>query len=409
VSDAATEAQNPPGTESNTDDELELISKVRRGDTAAYGVLYERHLDAARRAAAALAASGAERDDLIAESFARVLRALRGRHGPTETFRPYLLATLRNTLVDWRRRDALVSPVPETPEIVAPGREDPPGARVHALVAAAAFGQLPPRWRRVLWHTEVEQCSPAEVARLLGLTSNGVAALAYRAREALRQAYLDQYTPTSAPRQCRPVVEQLPSWTRHKAGAAQARRITAHLDGCAECRGLAAELRELNQQLPSLLGPLAAGAPLALASLAGTIGTAGTVTAASGVAEAVGASVSIASWTAAAKAVIAGAAVVATTAFGSTASTPVRPATPPSAQDVAAANNPGPAPKSGRSPHQDNHGAHTPARNKTENAAQKKPKLAKPPTKASKTNKKPEQNTIKPAANAPKKVASKHR
>jgi len=38
----------------------------------------------------------------------------------------------------------------------------------------------------VLWHSEIEGARPAEVASLLGLTANGVAVLAYRAREGLR-------------------------------------------------------------------------------------------------------------------------------------------------------------------------------------------------------------------------------
>jgi DNA-directed RNA polymerase specialized sigma24 family protein len=42
---------------------------------------------------------------------------------------------------------------------------------------------LPERWQAVLWHTEIEGSRPAEVASLLGLTANGVAALGYRARE----------------------------------------------------------------------------------------------------------------------------------------------------------------------------------------------------------------------------------
>ena len=55
---------------------------------------------------------------------------------------------------------------------------------------ARAFASLPERWQAVLWHTEIEGARPADVAPLLGLTANGVAALAYRAREGLRQAYL---------------------------------------------------------------------------------------------------------------------------------------------------------------------------------------------------------------------------
>ena len=42
----------------------------------------------------------------------------------------------------------------------------------------------------VLWHTEVEGQRPAEVAPLLGMSPNSVSALAYRAREGLRQAFV---------------------------------------------------------------------------------------------------------------------------------------------------------------------------------------------------------------------------
>ena len=71
--------------------------------------------------------------------------------------------------------------------------EDTAVAELDSTLAARAFHRLPERWQTVLWHTEVEQESPAEVAPLLGLTPNGVAALAYRAREGLRQAYLQEH------------------------------------------------------------------------------------------------------------------------------------------------------------------------------------------------------------------------
>ena len=81
-----------------------LIEAVRGGDIAAYGELYDRHLVAARRVAAVIAADAAERDDLVAEGFTRVLRILRTGEGPDEDFRPYLLTTIRNTGISWRRR-----------------------------------------------------------------------------------------------------------------------------------------------------------------------------------------------------------------------------------------------------------------------------------------------------------------
>lgn len=331
-------------------DDAELIAAVRDGDLAAYGVLYERHVGAARRAAAALTANRADRDDLVADSFIRVLGALRDGYGPSDTFRAYLLTTLRNSLIDRRRRDSPIALVADAPEERREERHDPIDTRLHAQIAATAFSQLPRRWRLVLWYTEVENRSPGEVAAILSLTPNGVAALAYRAREALRQAYLDQHTPTAPTRTCRPILKRLPAWVRDRTTASDTRRISTHLKGCSDCRALAADLRQLNQQLPSLLAPLVAGTPLALASLAGTAGTLAGTLATVGAFEATGTGMStglsIASWTAAAKTVVAGAAVVATTALNPTSLDPheALPRPPATEHSIGAPTSRTPAP-----------------------------------------------------------------
>ncbi|WP_240522139.1 RNA polymerase sigma factor [Amycolatopsis vastitatis] len=196
-----------------------LIHAVRGGDIAAFGELYGRHLVAARRVAAAIAADPAEREDLIAEGFTRVLRILRSGEGPDEDFRPYLLTTIRNTKISWRRRDSAVSLVAEVPDVLPGGGSDEPvGSRLHATVAADAFASQPGRWRTVLWRPEIEGESPARIALDLGMTPNGVAALAYRAREGLRQAYLDQHIPASRRRNCQNVSGQLARWARRARG-----------------------------------------------------------------------------------------------------------------------------------------------------------------------------------------------
>src|SRR5262245_7342686 len=193
----------------------ELTEAVRRGDVTAYGVLYQRHIGAARRAAGSLTSTQAEREDLIAEAFARLLRVLRAGAGPGDEFRPYLITTMRNVLISWRRRDSPVSVMADVPEVrPTTGPEVVVGGRLHAALAAEAFASLPERWRLVLWRTEIEGEAPAKVARSLGMTPNGVAALAYRAREGLRQAYLDQHVPAEARDGCRGMVAELAGWVR---------------------------------------------------------------------------------------------------------------------------------------------------------------------------------------------------
>jgi DNA-directed RNA polymerase specialized sigma24 family protein len=74
---------------------------------------------------------------------------------------------------------------------------------------ARAFRSLPERWQAVLWHTDIEASGPAEIAWLLGLSANSVAALAYRAREGLRQAYLQMHLSEVVRQECRPIAGKL--------------------------------------------------------------------------------------------------------------------------------------------------------------------------------------------------------
>jgi RNA polymerase sigma factor (sigma-70 family) len=233
-----------------------LIAAVRRGDLSAYGVLYERHLAAAKRAATYLANTGAEREDLIAEAFTRVLQMLRSGRGPTEELRPYLLVTMRHAAINAARKRSVTALYAEVPEFVSP-MADPVDTRLDGNEAASAFAELPPRWRQVLWHTEVEGASPATLAPMLGMTPNGVAALAYRAREGLRQAYLRAQLPADVGSgECRATTDKLAGWVRRSISPSQRRKLAAHLARCARCRELEAGLSEVNSELGAMGNPL---------------------------------------------------------------------------------------------------------------------------------------------------------
>jgi RNA polymerase sigma factor (sigma-70 family) len=384
---------------------------------AAFRVLYERHVVVARRVAVSLAASGAEREDLVAEAFTQILRMLRSGRGPDEEFRAYLLRTMRNAMINSRRRDVAVSlcaDVPDAPVV----DDDPVGTQMHATVAADAFASLPDRWRMVLWRTEIDGESPAQIAPHLGMTPNGVAALAYRAREGLRQAYLDQHLPTvgTVPRgSCQTVVEQLPGWVRHGLTARKMRRITTHLDRCPRCRDLATDLSRLNHELPAMAAPLALGAPFVVAHLAttatGSVASSGAVLASTG-SSLSSMSVPAASWLASAKTVIAGAAIVTTTAVGTVASDPApvpgsgTPAAAPSSQVPARGPDPSttaPPSKVAVEPSPANRLAPTPetTRPTTKHTAKQTPK----PNTAQQTAKQPKKS--KKEAKAAKKKAKK--
>ncbi|MFJ5992068.1 sigma-70 family RNA polymerase sigma factor [Lentzea sp. NPDC092896] len=240
--------------------DAELIESVRGGTIDAYGQLYERHVSAAYNLARQLARSQAEADDLVSEAFAKVLDTLRAGRGPDSAFRAYLLTALRHTAYDKTRRDKKVD-LTEDMTDVAPAVQfsDTAVAGLEKSMAARAFAALPERWQMVLWHTEIEGQSPAEVAPLLGLTANGVSALAYRAREGLKQQYLQMHLTDTEAERCRATVDRLGAWTRAGLSKREATQVEAHLDECGRCRALAAELADVNGALRIFVAPLVLG------------------------------------------------------------------------------------------------------------------------------------------------------
>ncbi|MGW5051495.1 sigma-70 family RNA polymerase sigma factor [Actinokineospora sp. NPDC004072] len=232
------------------DDEW-LINAVRDGNVAAYGELYVRHVGAAYNLARQLTRSVIEVDDLVSEAFSKVLSSLQVGRGPDSAFRAYLLTALRHTAYDKTRKDRQVELTEDVttavnPVLVSVQFNDTASAGLEKELAAKAFARLPERWQTVLWLTEIESRSPAEVGPKLGLTANGVAALAYRAREGLRQAYLQEHLAGATATRCQPTVDRLGAWTRRGLPAREAQQVRDHLAECGSCRTLSLELAEIN-------------------------------------------------------------------------------------------------------------------------------------------------------------------
>lgn len=267
----------------------DLVARARTGDADAYAELFNRHREAAARLARQLTSSPAEADDVVSDAFARVLHALRTGGGPRIAFRAYLLTVVRRAHVDRVRADHRLRLTDDhtTLEPTASQVEppvDPVTGRFEQTTAARAYASLPERWQVVLWHTEVEGEKPADVAPLVGLSPNGVAALAYRAREGLRQAYLQMHVAAVLDESCRWTTEHLGGYVRGGLTTRQEAKIEAHLESCERCPAVALELTSMNQALPALLAPLVLGV---LAE--GYLASVGAAAAGAGVAAVVGA------------------------------------------------------------------------------------------------------------------------
>ncbi len=265
----------------DTPSDAELISRVRGGDVAAYGDLFSRHIDAANRLARQLV-RGPDADDLVSEAFAKVLSVLQGGGGPDVAFRAYLLTAVRRLHVDKIRAGSKLQTTDDlTPFDPGIPFQDTAVAGFESGAAAKAFASLPERWQLVLWHLEVEGQKPADIAPLLGMSANSVSALAYRAREGLRQAFLTMHLSDISETDCRWVNEHLGAYVRSGLSKRDTGKVKSHLDECRRCTAMYLELTEVNSNLSGIIAPLLLGAAatgyLASSGGAGAAGVLGLV------------------------------------------------------------------------------------------------------------------------------------
>ncbi|GAB3576061.1 hypothetical protein GCM10027445_39500 [Amycolatopsis endophytica] len=263
-----TEDAAVPEQRAASEDEAALLSRLRAGEDAAFRELFELHASAVRRLARGLAADASEAEDITAETFFRVLQALRRGNGPKEHIRAYLLTVARRVSWEWHgaRRDVPVTD-DELTHRAGAGADAHARTAEHSLITTA-FTSLPERWRTVLWQTEVEGEQPAVVAPHFGLSANATAALARRARQGLRAAYLQAHLAMNriSDVSCRGVIEKLGGYTAGSVTGAEARRIRGHLLGCPSCRAMHAELRDVCSSLRAHAGVVALLVPASVAA-----------------------------------------------------------------------------------------------------------------------------------------------
>ncbi|MFJ7181416.1 sigma-70 family RNA polymerase sigma factor [Streptomyces massasporeus] len=278
--------------------DADLIDRMRAGDDTAYEELYRRHAQAVRRYARTCCRDAHTAEDLTAEVFARMLQAVRGGAGPAHAVRAYLLTSVRRVAASWTRsarREQLVDDFAVFTAQSARGSDVSDddtlelGADVRAMheaeqsMAMRAFRSLPERWQAVLWHTEIEDESPSEVATLFGLDANGTRVLASRAREGLKQAYLQAHVSATltADEECARYADQLGTYARGRLRTRAERGLRKHLEECARCRLAALQIEEVAGGIPAVV-PVAvigwfgaAGYAKAAGLIAGGAGAAG--------------------------------------------------------------------------------------------------------------------------------------
>jgi RNA polymerase sigma factor (sigma-70 family) len=264
--------------------DAELLDQARNGDEAAFTELYVRHQPAALRLASTYRRLG-DPEDLVNEAFEKVLAAVRQGGGPTDAFRAYLFVTLRRLAAEHAERPA-DQPLDNVPEPVVAAAAEPGMARADRDIMNDAFESVPDRWQTVLWHTVVEGRAPRELASVLGVSANAAAALAYRAREKLRQAYLQAHLLASPHPECEPHRSRLGAYVRGGLSRRDQAATKRHVDRCGSCQALVVELTDVNRVLVRSVLPffLVGSAQVAALAAAGAAGSAAAGSAGNGAA-----------------------------------------------------------------------------------------------------------------------------
>lgn len=247
-----------PSDNAGTDADNRLLQRSRDGDRHAFSELWRRHSPLAIAYARSLGSAPPDPEDVVSEAFVSILHQLRTGGGPQRSFRPYLLTTVKNTWMTHVRRAPSTMPIDDA--------EHPPSrigaidtdAMADSTILSEAFRSLPERWQHALWLSEVERLAPREIAGILHIRPNSAAALTYRARDALRKAWIRAHLrDAEAGTEHARVLELLGAYAHDDLAPRSERFVMRHLDDCAPCRDAAGEARNLVRAMS--LGPLLAG------------------------------------------------------------------------------------------------------------------------------------------------------
>jgi RNA polymerase sigma factor (sigma-70 family) len=247
-----------------------LVDRVVAGFEGDFEELYRRHASAAWRVGQAVTGNAHDAADAVAEAFARVFQAVKaGRLTDPSAFRAYLMTATRNASLDTLRRSGKTRPTDtedlDAIELDTTGPAEAVTGAGDAAMIAEAFRNLPERWRSVLWLTEVEGVATKDVAEQLGISANGAAQLAVRARAGLRERFLQAHLKGTSDPDCRFTVDRLGAYVGGGLAPRDIAKVDQHLAGCTTCNARKAELDDLGTSLRRIVLPL----PLALVGIAG--------------------------------------------------------------------------------------------------------------------------------------------
>jgi RNA polymerase sigma-70 factor (ECF subfamily) len=171
----------------------DVIDRARNGDRAAFGELYDTHVDSVYRYLLYRVREPSDAEDLTSEVFTRAFAHIHRYRWQGKSFLAWLYTIARNAVTDRRRRDRPTVDIEDAFGLA----EDGPTAHERAVhgeevdALRGAVKHLTTEQQEVLVLRFVENLSSRQVAQVLGKNEGAIRALQFRALGRLRKIMHD--------------------------------------------------------------------------------------------------------------------------------------------------------------------------------------------------------------------------
>src|SRR5213083_1515875 len=200
-------SSNPMGIEPAAIDDIELVTRCQRGDTAAFNELVTKYRGKVYSMIFNMVRNEQDAWDLAQDGFVKAWKSI-GRFRGQSSFYTWIYRIIMNVIIDWLRKkqvkgggaefddaiqlreiDPASKTVPKTQELPHQAMErDEIRARIEK-----AIGQLSPEHRAVILMKEIDEMQYHEVAEALGCSIGTVMSRLFYARKKLQSLLRDVY------------------------------------------------------------------------------------------------------------------------------------------------------------------------------------------------------------------------
>jgi len=168
-------------------EERELLRLASKLNTRALAEIYDTFSPGIYRYAMRLLGDECVAEDCVAETFARFLKSLRERRGPSDHLQAYLYRIAHNWIVDLYRSKEKVFEVSEAIRSEADVPEEEAAKRIRQKQVRRAIRHLTPDQQKVISLKYLEEWSNEEVAHVLQKPVGAVKSIQHRALKSLHR------------------------------------------------------------------------------------------------------------------------------------------------------------------------------------------------------------------------------